>query len=245
MMVAPMIAAPSGARHVRVLVRFLATAALGSAILAAPRAAAAQPRLDVTVSGAWWDGYDLGERRASITGPQTPTGSPVTLFDTRNTIRSGPGAELRLGWRVLRGIYAEATGGLGASTIEARVDADIEAAPAITVTSRLTQITIEGGGLVEVASRRLPAGRLVPFVTGGGGYLRQVHEARVLIETGRTIYVGAGIKWHSDAVRPRGVVQRLVGRADVRLVSRTAGVDVADERRHYITVSGGVGVRLF
>jgi hypothetical protein len=231
--------------RVGVVARSLAAGAIGIAALIAPRAAAAQPRLEVTVSGAWWDGYDLGERRAAITGPQTPTGSPVTLFDTRDAIRAGPGAELRLGWRVLRGVYAEATGGLGANTIEARVDGDIEDAPAITVTSTLTQITIEGGALVEVASRRLPAGRLVPFVTGGAGYLRQVHEARVLIETGQTFYLGAGVKWHSDAERPRGLVQRLVGRADVRVVSRTEGVDVADERRHYITVSGGVGVRLF
>ena len=88
-------------------------AAVCAAALLAPRAAAAQPRLDVTVSGAWWDGYDLGRQRAAITGPQTPTGSPVTLFDSDVTIRSGPGAEVRIGWRVFNGVYAEATGGLG------------------------------------------------------------------------------------------------------------------------------------
>jgi hypothetical protein len=228
-----------------VLMRSIAAAAVCVAALIAPRAAAAQPRLDVTISGAWWDGYDLGDRRASISGPQTPTGSPVTLFDTRTTILSGPGAELRLGWRVLRGVYAEATGGLGANRLESRIDGDIEQAPAITVSSTLTQITVEGGGLVELTSHRVRAGRVVPFVSGGAGYLRQVHEARVLIETGRTLYVGGGLKWHSDAVHPRGVLQRLTGRADVRFVSRTAGVDVADARRHYITVSGGVGLRLF
>jgi len=37
----------------------------------------------------------------------------------------------------------------------------------------------------------------------------------------------------------------LVVRADVRFVSRTGGVDIDDERRYYITVSGGVGMRLF
>jgi hypothetical protein len=86
---------------------------------------------------------------------------------------------------------------------------------------------------------------LVPFVDGGAGYLRQLHEDRVLIETGRTFYAGAGVKWRSSAARPRGLGQRLVVRADARLVSRTGGVDVDDERRNYITVSGGIGVRLF
>lgn len=225
--------------------RALAAGLIGLAALLAPRSAAAQPRLDVTVSGAWWNGYDLGQGRASITGPQTPTGSPVTLFDTDAAIVSGPGAELRLGWRLFRGVYAEATGGLGVNTIEARVSGDIEEAPALTVSSTLTQIAIEGGGLIDLPALRLSAGNLVPFVDGGGGYLRRVHEKRLLIETGRTMYVGAGLKWHSAAARPRGLVQRLVVRADARFVSRTAGVDVDDERRHYITVSGGVGVRLF
>lgn len=220
-------------------------AGLCAAALLAPRAAAAQPRLDVTISGAWWDGYELGRQRAAITGPQTPTGSPVTLFDSDVAIRSGPGAEVRLGWRVFHRVYAEATGGLGMNTIEARVHDDIEQAPAITVSSTLTQITIEGGALVELLTLRLGSGNLVPFVDGGGGYLRQVHEERVLIETGRTLYVGGGVKWHSAAVKPSGVMQRLVVRADARFVSRTGGADVDDERRRYITVSGGVGIRLF
>ena len=220
-------------------------AALGAAALLAPRPAAAQPRLDVTVSGAWWDGYDLGQRRAAITGPQTPTGSPVTLFDNDVAITPGPGAELRLGWRVFNGVYAEATGGLGMNTIEAHVHDDIEQAPAITASSALTQITIEGGALIELPTWRLPHGNLVPFVDGGGGYLRQVHEDRVLVETGRTLYAGGGVKWQSAAVTPQGFVQRLLLRGDVRFVTRTGGVDVEDVRRHYITVSGGVGVRLF
>jgi hypothetical protein len=220
-------------------------AAVCAAALLAPPAAAAQPRLDVTVSGAWWDGYDLGLQRAAITGPQAPTGSPVTLFDSDVAIRSGPGAEVRLGWRVFKGVYAEATGGLGMNDLEARVHDDIEQAPAITVASTLTQITIEGGVLVDLAALRLPAGNLVPFVGGGGGYLRQVHEDRVLIETGRTLYAGGGVKWQSGAAKPSGLMQRLVVRGDARFVSRTGGVDVDDERRHYITVSGGVGIRLF
>jgi hypothetical protein len=234
------------ARDPRRWIRRLAAAtvcALGTLLL--PAAAGAQPRFDVSVSGAWWDGYDLGSERASITGPQTPTGSPVTLFDTETRVLPGPGAELRIGWRVLRGLYAEATGGLGVNDLETRISGDIEAAPDVTVSSPLTQITVEGGALLEVATLRMAAGHLVPFVTGGGGYLRQVHEDRVLVETGRTIYGGAGVKWRPAIAAPRGLIQRLVLRADARLVSRTAGVDVRDTRRNYITVSAGVGFRLF
>jgi hypothetical protein len=55
----------------------------------------------------------------------------------------------------------------------------------------------------------------------------------------------AALKWHSAAAHRKGFAQRLVVRADVRVVSRTGGVDIDDERRHYITVSGGVGMPLF
>ena len=36
--------------------------------------------------------------------------------------------------------------------------------------------------------------RILPFVTGGGGYLRQLHEGDTLAETGRIYYVGGGAR---------------------------------------------------
>lgn len=222
----------------------VAGAVVAAASLAAAGLASAQPRLEVSGSGAWWGGYDLGSRRPTLTGPQVPTGSPVAIFDSDVTQRSGAGAEARVGWRVWRSVYAEATGGYVSSTLEAHVTNDLEDAPDVTVSSSLKQVTIEGGALVEL--RPLGAGRhLVPFVSGGAGHLRQVHEDRVLVETGTTLYAGGGLKWRPVDVNPKGFVQRLVVRGDVRFVSRTGGTGVDDERRHYITVSAGVGVRLF
>ena len=216
-----------------------------AAIVVAAAAAHAQPRLEVTAGGAWWDGYALGSRRVAITGPQTPTGSPVTVFDADAAVRPGGGGDVRLAWRVLRGVHVEATGGLVRSGVDVRVSSDIESAPAATIASTLTQVTIEGGALVEVATLRLPAGRLVIFGSGGGGHLRQVHEDRVLIETGRVVYGGGGFKWRAATDRPRGLRERVVVRADVRVVSRDGGVAVDDPRHTYVTVSVGAGVRLF
>jgi opacity protein-like surface antigen len=206
--------------------------------------ASAQPHLEISGSGGWWGGYDLGSRRPTITGPQTPTGSPVAIFESDITLQSGPAAEVRVGWRVWRGVYAEATGGYASSTLEARVTNDLEDAPDLTVSSSLMQVTIEGGAVVELPA--LGAGRhLVPFVSGGAGHLRQVHEDRVLVETGTTLYAGGGVKWRVVDVNPKGFVQRLFVRGDLRFVSRTGGTGIDDERRNYITVSAGAGVRLF
>jgi hypothetical protein len=208
-------------------------------------ASAQESRLEITASGGRWDGYDLGRVSPSITGPQVPNGSPVLVLNSDVSVEPGASAELRVSWRVWRAIYAEAIGGLGRNTIEARIHDDLEQAPAATVSASLMQITLEGGALVEVARLPMPAGRLVIFGAGGGGYLRQVHEDRVLVETGSTVYAGGGVKWRTSATRPQGITQRLLLRADVRLVTRSGGVDTSDTRRSYITVSGGVGLRLF
>lgn len=207
--------------------------------------AAGQSRLEVTASGGRWTGYELGQRRPTITGPQAPSGSPVTYFDADIDVRPGAAAEVRIGWRLLGRVYAEATGGLAGNDVQVRISEDIEQAPAATIASRVTQITVEGGALVEVATLRAMGGDVVPFVTGGGGYLRQVHEDRVLIETGETVYGGAGIKWRSSAAKPKGWLQRVVVRGDVRIVSRSGGADIEASRRSYIAVSGGLGLRFF
>jgi hypothetical protein len=203
------------------------------------------PRLEITASGGRWGGYGLGIIGPSITGPQAPTGSPVLVLHSEVAVRPGAAADVRVAWRVWRHLYAEATGGIGRNTLEARIRDDIEQAPALTVSAALTQVTVEGGTLAELAGVPMPAGKLVVFAAGGGGYLRQVHEDRVLIESGSTAYVGGGVKWRTAAARPKGLIQRLVLRGDVRLVSRAGGVDIEDARRSYITVSGGVGLRLF
>jgi len=170
---------------------------------------------------------------------------PVLVLHSDVRVEPGASAEVRVGWRVWRAVYAEATGGLGRNTIVASIHDDIEQAPAATVSASLLQIAIEGGALVELARLPMPVGRLVVFAAGGGGYLRQVHEDRVLVETGSTIYGGGGVKWRTSAARPRGIVQRLVVRGDVRLVTRSGGVDTSETRRSYITVSGGIGLRFF
>ena len=226
----------------------VASLALGVAAVAAAAVAPAyaqEPRLEITASGGRWGGYDLGTISPSLTGPQVPAGSPVLVLHGDVSVTPGAAAEVRVGWRVWRAVYAEATGGLGRHTIDASIHDDIEQAPASTVSASLLQIAIEGGALVELARLPMPAGRLVVFAAGGGGYLRQVHEDRVLVETGSTIYGGGGVKWRTSAPRPRGLVQRLVLRGDVRLVTRSGGVDTSDARRSYITVSGGIGLRFF
>ena len=83
----------------------------------------------------------------------------------------------------------------------------------------------------------------MPFASAGGGYLRQLYEDRVLVETGRTVYAGGGVKWRSRPVYGQTRWRDCLGlRTDVRLVWRHGGATL-DERWHpALTVTGGVSV---
>ncbi len=227
--------------------RLLAGALAGVLCVAAPAGAQAHqewaPRFEVAVGGGLWGGYPLDARRAVLTGPEVPTGAPVRLFDADTSIDRGGAAEVRLGWRLTRALWIEATGGLGVQRLRASVSGDVEEAPPVELTSSLLQLTVEGGLAYELRGASAAGGRLVPLVTGGGGYLRQVFEDRLRVETGGTAYLGAGVRL-APTRRPSGLLGRLGARSDVRVVLRRGGIDVEPPRlRTYVAFTGGLIVR--
>ena len=114
-----------------------------------------EPRLDVSVERRRWDGYEPGQHRSvdhRSAGADRIAGH--CCFEQRRRAAAGAAApKCASAGGCGDGVYAEATGGLGVNTIEAHVSDDIERAPAITVSSTLTQITVEGGALVELPAR--------------------------------------------------------------------------------------------
>jgi hypothetical protein len=65
---------------------------------------------------------------------------------------------------------------------------------------------------LSTAARR----RWIPFVTGGAGLARHVHEGRVLVENGVSGYAGAGVLYGFGAPRPPAA-RRTGVRFDARL----------------------------
>ena len=85
--------------------------------------------------------------------------------------------------------------------------------------------------MVVYLPRRLGP-RLVPFVTGGGGYLRQIHEGQTFIQTGRTYHLGGGIKVPLvSRAAAQTWVKQIGVRVDARALVQTAGVTL-DDRAH-------------
>jgi hypothetical protein len=111
----------------------------------------------------------------------------------KSATRLGPAAcpEARVAVPLTKILDAEGSIAYGRSQLTTTITQDPEAADA-TITESLTAYLLEGGVAAHLARWRKGASE--PFVSGGIGYLRQLHDGHTLIEGGRTWYVGAGLR---------------------------------------------------
>ena len=96
---------------------------------------------------------------------------------------------------------------------------DVEGVADTAVREDVRQYTFEGGLAAHPPGWRHR--QWIPFVDGGAGHVRQLHEARVLVETGSLLYVGGGTRYMLKA-RPGALDLGL--RADLRAIFFKDGV---------------------
>lgn len=169
----------------------------------------------------------------------TPGDSRYGLFQTRTALAPATGFEgglsLRLGPSVdLRGfaLYAR-------SDLRTAISSDVEGVPDVVASEAVTQLAVEGALVVRLSNWR-PIDRTTPFVSGGGGYLRHLHEGRILVDHGITFHLGGGVDYLLQAAG-RGAVKATGLRVDMRSVWRKGGV-AFDDRWHG---APAVGVSVF
>ena len=183
--------------------------------------------LEITGGVVWSGGFDLG----SVTADETRnTGSgtgPFSLFTVSSRMNSAPAAQGRLGVYLAKSASIEAGLLFGRPNASSRLTGDAESALEVTATERLTRVIVDGSLVLHLSGLSFAAGKGVPFVLGGGGYIRELHEKNEVIETGREYHAGAGLHlWFGT-----GGKHRLGLRTDVGLSWRTGGADIPDTRR--------------
>jgi hypothetical protein len=171
----------------------------------------------------WAGGYDIGdsnaEFRSNVTGAATPP--PFTLFRAESSVDPAAGGELRFGYALTTGVAIEVGASYSRPTITTVLTADQEAEDTTIDAERLTELVIDVGATWQLPVA--PIGRIRPFVTGGGGYLRQLYSERTLVETGQIYYVGGGARvWLQGG---DGVGRSIGLRGDVRATWRRDGVE--------------------
>ena len=190
----------------------------------------------VTVSGGfdWAGGYDVGVSPAQLrTNATGATPQPFTWFTVDSQMAPAFGGQVRVGYQIARRLTIEGGIGLSQRRIAFEVTGDNEASTQRLDGESVHTYLFEGGALWHVPVARYP--RLLPFVSGGAGYLRQLHQDRTLVETGQVYHAGGGMQYWLRGPRQTGWSVGL--RGDVRMNIRQNGIDFDDATRVYPTVS--------
>jgi hypothetical protein len=180
-------------------------------------------RFEVSVGMLWVGHQALGSNDATET---TATGGRLKIFTTSSDLASVAALEGRFAVRLVRSLEAEVEASYGTPQLKIDISNDIENAPPVTAIERVEQFMI-GAGVIWYLPFRAPISRLAPFVTAGGGHLRQMHEERTLLATGQFYQIGGGVKLQLFS-RPRGLVNAIGVRADARAIVRMNGVAFDD-----------------
>ncbi len=219
----------------------VATSALLLALVGAAPAAAQtrEPKTQLSLGGIWSGGSGLGSAAATETRNQTG-GDRYTLFKTRSEIEAAGGLEARLTYWFTGAIGLEAGASWSVPRLATRITGDTEDAPDSTVRVDVAQYVIDGRVVVRLNRLAMAQRRVVPFLFGGAGYLRQLYEGNVLVATGTAYHAGGGVFVWFQPPRDRWL-KRTGARADVRWTAHDGGVSLGGNgRRSLGVVSAGV-----
>jgi hypothetical protein len=171
------------------MMRVIAVVAL-LAVLPASAAAQSRRRVEVGVGASFTGGVTLGARDASLLSNNT-TGSPFRLFSSDTRLDPSPGLEVRVGYRLSARVTIEGMLAVARPQLTSSLANDLENAAAVDASSTLTEYLIDGGARWRLSANTRR--RWTPFVSGGAGVARHVHEGRTLIESGVDSYAGGGL----------------------------------------------------
>ncbi|HJZ70807.1 MAG TPA: hypothetical protein VKE51_03655 [Vicinamibacterales bacterium] len=219
------------------MIAWLAVAVLGIAVreAAAQSAALATGRIELSGGAAWLGSQAFGSADANET---TSTGTAFRLFSTSSELGSAAAFDARVGVRVAGTLVVEADTSYARPELRITTSSDVESATGVTAVERLQQYTIGGGATWYVPT----ASRVAPFVAGGGGYLRQLHDRRLLVQTGRYYQFGGGAVYLLSS-RSAGALKATGLRVDLRATIFKDGVALDGGTHATAAVAGSFLVR--
>ena len=219
------------ARGVLILVCVLGAADGIYAQTPKPRPPAPAPAGPTPRAGSWEisggytfvGGYDLDSTNAELTRNTTTGTDGFVLFITDASVEAAHSIGGQLGYYFSPRWAVEGGLRFGKPVFRMQLSDDAEGAPDTVAEDTLDQYLFSASVVYHFAG----AGRsIVPFVAGGAGYLRELHEGQELVETGAEYHASVGIKnWFGPARRRFGV------RAEGGLSFRDGGFDFEEKVR--------------
>jgi hypothetical protein len=203
-------------------------ALLIAVVVCAAAPAAAQSRVEVSGGPTWTGGSDAGSRDALLSRG-TP-GTPLTLFATSSRVEPAAGVTARATYFVTSRIAVEALAEYSRPVLQTTISNDFEQASGTEASDRLSSYVF-GGSLLY----RIGRGRVVPFVVGGAGYLRQLDEDQIMLVSGSEVHAGGGITVD--------LATHFALRTDAVASSRNKSIGFADKRRVVPVISATLAYR--
>jgi hypothetical protein len=182
-----------------------------------------------------FSGFDLGNRNAEETRNVNTGADPFTLFASGSRMGGGPGAQFRVGVYLAGALSLESSLQYGRPRLSTRLSNDAEQAPGLTAEDTITRYVADGSVLFHLTHLSFAGGRAVPFLAGGAGYIRELHDSNEFVQTGHEYHAGAGLHlWFGEGTH------RLGFRADVGASMRSGGADFGTASRTVPT--GGASI---
>jgi hypothetical protein len=196
-------------------------------------------RFEIDAGGGWLAGARLGSTDGNLRSPADAQ-AVFRLFSVDSRFAGAPTFHVRTAYAISPRFGLEAGLTFARPELRASVSNDAEAAPPITITERVDQYSIDAGVIIMIRELGL-GGRTWPFVAAGAGYLRQLHEGHSVIDHGRFLHAGGGIK-HWMLVRNGGFISGAGLRADARLYVMSGGIAFDEDPRPHAAISGSAFV---
>ncbi len=196
-------------------------------------------RVELELGGGLFGGAGLGAGDADLRANEQAR-QPFRLFTADSRFVRAPAVHLRAAVPLGRHYGVEGGVTWGRPEIRTSLAADAEGAAALTSVERIDQYVFDASLVWMLEAFRLGE-RLIPFVSGGGGYLRQLHEGRTLVEHGQAYHAGGGVKYWLFT-RTDGLVRSAGIRGDARVQLLRGGIAFEDRPRPHAAISGGLFV---
>jgi len=177
-------------------------------------------RYEVTAGASWVAPVSFGDSDATLTAA---SGGRYRLFSTSTALAAAPALDIRIGRRLTRTVQVELTASYSTPSLETTISNDVEGAAPAVASEAISQSTLGGAATLFLPGWRI-RNRILPFVTGGGAYLVQLHEGRTLAEKGGAFHAGLGVMIPLVTHGPDRRVKQSGVRTDVRLLVRAGGV---------------------
>jgi hypothetical protein len=188
---------------------------------------------ELSGGGMFVSGFNLETVTAELTR-STPA-ETFDLFTSEAKVVRFPGAFARIGFYVSDGVSIEGGVRYARPRLSVRLSGDAESAADTTAEETISQYLFEGSLVWHLRHLSFASDRAIPYLAGGAGYLRELHEGSQLVETGQEYHALGGLKyWLGTGARRFGL------RIEGGVSARKQGFDPDDAVRLLPVVFGGL-----